>query len=71
MNNLRHYREQAKLSARELSLVSGVALATIYKIEKGVIPITECKLSTLVKLAKPLKCKVKDLVVEISIKRKL
>ena len=71
MNNLRKYREKANLSARELSLISGVALANIYKVEKGIIPITECKLSTLVKLAKALKCKVKDLVVDMSIKRNL
>lgn len=71
MNNLRKHREKAKLSARELSLISGVAIANIYKVENGVIPITECKLSTLVKLAKALKCKVKDLIVDNSIKRKL
>ena len=60
--NLLRVRKEKGLTLQELSKLSGVYLQTIQKIESGITPIDSVKLGTLVKLAKALKCKVKDLV---------
>lgn len=70
-NNIRKLRQQQKLSVRELSLISNVAMGNIYDLEKGRQDIMDCKLYTLVRLSKALKCRVKDLVVDKMIKRKI
>ena len=70
-NNVRKLRKQQKLSVRELSIISGVAMGTIYNIETNKLDLTECKLDTLIKLCKALKCRVKDLVIDKAIKRKI
>lgn len=71
MNNIRKLRKAHKLSVRELSLLSGVAMGNIYDLETGDQDIMECKFSTLIKLSKAFKCKVKDLFVDNSIKKRL
>lgn len=53
-------RRNKHLSRRELAEQSGVHEETIRALETGKNDPTEAKLSTLIKLAKVLKCKVRD-----------
>ena len=58
LDNLRAIRESKKYSREELSELSGVPLVTIRALEVGITNVDNVKLSTLIKLAKGLKCKV-------------
>ena len=62
MSNLETIRKSRNLTQKELALLSGVRLITIHKLESGLLDINKSKLTTLIKLAKALKCKVVDLV---------
>lgn len=57
---LKEKRQAKKLSQRELGEISGVHEMTIKALENGTNNPDEAKLSTLIKLAKALKCKVRD-----------
>ena len=58
--SLRDKRQARGLSQRELGELSGVHEMTIKALENGTNNPDEAKLSTLIKLAKALKCKVRD-----------
>ena len=58
--NLREIRENKHLSRRELAELSGVNEQTIVALEIEKNDPIEAKLSTLIKLAKALHCKVRD-----------
>lgn len=62
LHNLERIRKEKGLSRRELELLSGVKVITIHHIERGITNVDNIKLSTLIKLSKALKCRVKDLV---------
>lgn len=62
MNHLERIRREQGLSRRELELLSGVKQVTIQHLEKGITNADNVKLSTLIKLAKALHCKVIDLL---------
>ncbi|MBR1984574.1 MAG: helix-turn-helix transcriptional regulator [Clostridia bacterium] len=57
---LKEIRKQKHLSRRELAEKSGVNEQTIRFLEEEINDPTNAKLSTLVKLARALKCRVKD-----------
>ena len=57
---LEDIRKKNNLSRRELSEKSGVHQATIVALENGINNPYEAKLTTLMKLAQALKCKVRD-----------
>lgn len=57
---LKEKRQAKKLSQRELGEISGVHEMTIKALENGTNNPDEAKISTLIKLAKALKCKVRD-----------
>lgn len=61
MFNLEDIRKEKRLSRRELAELSGVNEQTIVALEMGKNNPFEAKLSTLIKLAKALHCKVRDL----------
>ena len=58
--NLREIRQNKHLSRRELAELSGVNEQTIVALEIEKNDPFEAKLSTLIKLAKALHCKVRD-----------
>lgn len=58
--NLREIRQNKHLSRRELAELSGVNEQTIVALEIEKNDPFEAKLSTLIKLAKALRCKVRD-----------
>ena len=60
MFKLEEIRKAKELSRRELAEKSGVKKMTIVFLESGKNDPNNAKLSTLVKLAKALKCKVRD-----------
>lgn len=62
LNNLERIRKEKKLSRRELALLSGVKEITIQHLERGITNVDNVKLSTLIALAKALKCKVVELL---------
>ena len=62
LHNLERIRKENRLTRRELELLSGVKQETIHHLEKGITNADNVKLSTLVKLAKALHCKVVDLL---------
>ena len=63
LSNLERIRHERNLSRRELATLSGVRELTINNLERGKnYDIANVKLSTLVKLAKALCCKVVDLL---------
>lgn len=62
LHNLERIRKEQKLSRRELALLSGVKEVSIQYLEKGFVNVNNVKLSTLIKLAKALHCKVVDLL---------
>lgn len=57
---LKEIRKAKGLTGQELADKSGVKLETIRALEIGITNPDNAKLSTLVKLAKALKCKVRD-----------
>lgn len=57
---LEELRKTRKLSRRELAEKSGVNENTIAALESGKNDPSEAKLSTLIKLAKALNCRVRD-----------
>ena len=57
---LEELRKTRKLSRRELAELSGVNENTIAALESGKNDPSEAKLSTLIKLAKALNCRVRD-----------
>lgn len=57
---LREIRQSKHLSRNELAQLSGVNESTIKFLEVGVNNPSEAKISTLIKLATALKCKVRD-----------
>jgi len=59
--NLKEIRTNKSLSRRELAELSGVNEQTIVSLESGKNDPSEAKLSTLIKLAKALHCKVRHL----------
>lgn len=61
MFKLEDIRKEKRLSRRELAELSGVNEQTIVALEMGKNNPFEAKLSTLIKLAKALHCKVRDL----------
>ena len=58
--DLKLIRERKKMSRQELANKSGVHAQTIEKLESGKNNPYDAKMSTLIKLAKGLGCKVKD-----------
>lgn len=62
LDNLEKIRREQGLSRRELELLSGVKQITIHHLENGTTDVNNVKLSTLIKLAKALHCKVIDLL---------
>lgn len=58
LDNLRAIRESKNLTRNELSEKSGVASVTIKALEMGTNNVDNVKLSTLIKLAQALHCKV-------------
>lgn len=70
MIRLESIRKDRKLTRADLEKLSGVSRETIKALEKGINNIDEVKLSTLVKLARALKVKVRD-IVDKDIARKL
>ena len=58
MLELKLYRKSKNLTRDKLSELSGVPKVTIQKLEDGCVDTDNIKLSTLLKLAKGLKCKV-------------
>ena len=62
LSNLKEIREKKGFSRRELSVLSGVNQNTINFLENGWNNTDNVRLSTLIKLAKALHCKVVDLV---------
>ena len=58
--NLREIRESKHLSRNELAQLSGVNESTIKFLEMGINNPDEAKISTLIKLAGALKCRVRD-----------
>ena len=58
LDNLRAIRESKNYTRQELSELSGVPLVTIRALETGITNVDNVKLSTLIKLAKGLNCKV-------------
>lgn len=60
MFKLEEIRKAQGLSRRELAKKSGIKEVTIVCLEDGTNDPNNAKLSTLVKLAKALKCKVRD-----------
>ena len=62
LHNLERIRKEQGLSRRELALLSGVKEVSIHHLEKGFTDVNNVKLSTLIKLAKALHCKVVDLL---------
>ena len=57
---LEELRKEKHLSRKDLSALSGVNETTIKFLEKRINDPQEAKISTLVKLAKALKCQVRD-----------
>lgn len=57
---LENIRKAKHLTRRELAFKSGVHVMTITKLENGENNYEEAKISTLISLAKALKCKVRD-----------
>ena len=57
---LREKRKEKHMTITQLSEISGVHLQTIRALEKGINDPREAKISTLIKLAKALKCKVRN-----------
>ena len=57
---LKYYRVHKKLSRRELAELSGVNEQTIVALENNKTDVSAAKLDTLIKLARALKCKVRD-----------
>ena len=62
LHNLERIRKEQGLARRELALLSGVKEVSIHYLENGLTNVDNVKLSTLVKLAKALHCKVIDLL---------
>ena len=62
LHNLERIRREKGFSREELAKLSGVQNTTIHYLEKGITDVNNVKLSTLVKLAKALHCKVIDLL---------
>ena len=62
LSKLKEIRTSKKLSRRELALLSGIPEITIQSLETGITNPNNVKLSTLIALAKALKCKIADLV---------
>jgi len=60
MFKLKEIRKEKHLSRRELAELSGVNEQTIVALEIGKNNPFEAKMSTLIKLAKALHCKVRD-----------
>lgn len=63
-------RKDRKLTREKLAKYSKVSACEIYKLEKGMITITDVKLQTLLNLAETLNCKVADFLPK-HLKRKL
>lgn len=57
---LEHLRKEKHLSRRELAELSGVNRGTIEALETGVNNPYQAKMTTLLKLAVALKCRVRD-----------
>lgn len=57
---LEHLRKEKHLSRRELAELSGVNRGTIEALEMGINNPYQAKMTTLLKLAVALKCKVRD-----------
>lgn len=62
LEKLEIFRKEKGLTREELSKLSGVHHMTITSLENGITDVSNVKLSTLVKLAKALHCKVIDLL---------
>lgn len=61
-DELKCIRKSQRLSRKDLSILSGVHFQTIYDLEKGNVVVENVKLSTLIKLAKALKTKVRKIL---------
>lgn len=61
MNNLRYYREKAKISCTELARLVGTNVSTIYRYEHG---LREPSAKMAVKLAIAVGCTVEELVAD-------
>ena len=62
LHNLERIRKEQGFTREELAKLSGVQKTTIHYLEKGITDVNNTKLSTLIKLARALHCKVVDLL---------
>lgn len=68
---LEDLRKEKGLSRNDLAKLSGISMYTIQKLEDGRLNLCECKLSTLTKLAKSLKTKVRTLIDDEEVRKRL
>lgn len=62
MNNLKHYRERAKLSQSQLAAQAGISVRTLQDYEQGRKPLEGARAITVLTLARILSCTVEDLI---------
>lgn len=62
VSNIRQIMENKKISVRRMMEVTGLANETVLRARRA--QIVQCKLETLVSIAKCLECRVKDLFEE-------
>ena len=68
MNNIKELRIAKGYTRGKLAKESGVSLETIKRLEDGLLLVDNCKLKTLVGIARGLGCKVVDLLPKKSIR---
>ena len=62
MNQLKHYREKAKLSQSQLAEKAGISVRTLQDYEQGRKPLEGARAITVLTLAQSLGCTVEDLI---------
>ena len=62
MNKLKELRTKAKLTQIDLAYVSGISIQNIKKMECENFDFKRCKVETLDKLSKALKCKITEFI---------
>ncbi len=64
MTNLKRLRLKSGLTQSQLAQVTGLNLRTLQYYEQGINKIDQARLTTLLKIAIALECKIKDLLEE-------
>lgn len=62
MNNLKHYRERARLTQAQLAERAGVSVRTLQDYEQDRKPLEGARAITVLQLAAALGCTVEDLI---------